>query len=94
MLIITEILRFYDFQKNIYSNFLKIDNYFVASGTNGHGIALAGGIGKYMAELIRTGNTDFSMWPIDIRRFMRLHTNKRFLEDRLKEIPGLFFFVK
>lgn len=48
-----------------------------------------------MAELIHTGNTDFSTWPVDIRRFMRLHTNKRFLEDRLREIPGknqCFFF--
>ncbi|CAF1359867.1 unnamed protein product [Rotaria sordida] len=30
----------------------EVDNYFVASGANGQGIALAGGIGKYMAELI------------------------------------------
>lgn len=41
-----------------------------------------------MAELIHKGNTDLSTWSIDIRRFMRLHTNKRFLEDRLREIPG------
>jgi pyruvate dehydrogenase phosphatase regulatory subunit len=60
----------------------------VASGTNGNGIALAGGVGKYMAELIQTGNTDLSTWPVDIRRFMRLHTNKRFLKDRVREIPG------
>lgn len=77
---------------SIYSTFfdvfLQIDNYFVASGTNAHGIALAGGIGKYMAELIVQGNTDLSTWPVDIRRFMRLHTNKRFLQDRLREIPG------
>ena len=68
----------------------------MASGANGHGIAFAGGIGKYMAELIHKGNTDISTWPVDIRRFMRLHTNKRFLQDRLQEIPGkrvcLFFF--
>ena len=41
-----------------------------------------------MAELIHTGNTALSTWPVDIRRFMRLHTNKRFLGDRLREIPG------
>jgi hypothetical protein len=47
-----------------------------------------------MAELIHTGNTSVSTWPVDIRRFMRLHTNKRFLEDRLQEIPGkLWSFV-
>lgn len=50
-----------------------------------------------MAELIHKGNADISTWPVDIRRFMRLHTNKRFLQDRLREIPGnmfvyLFFF--
>jgi hypothetical protein len=44
-----------------------------------------------MAELIHNGNTDVSTWPVDIRRFMRLHTNKRFLQDRLREIPGKLF---
>ncbi|CAF1138930.1 unnamed protein product [Rotaria sordida] len=72
----------------------EVDNYFVASGANGQGIALAGGIGKYMAELIHTGNTDLSTWPVDIRRFMRLHTNKRFLVDRLREIPGKQYSLK
>lgn len=72
----------------------EIDNYFVATGANGHGIALAGGIGKYMAELIHTGNTDLSTWSVDIRRFMRLHTNKRFLQDRLQEIPGKQYSLK
>lgn len=35
-----------------------------------------------------------STWPIDIRRFMRLHTNKRFLKDRLREIPGKQYSLK
>ncbi|CAF0911000.1 unnamed protein product [Adineta ricciae] len=72
----------------------EIDNYFVASGANGNGIALAGGVGKYIAELIYHGNTNLSTWPVDIRRFMRLHTNKRFLEDRLREIPGKQYSLK
>ncbi|UJR10013.1 hypothetical protein I4U23_014236 [Adineta vaga] len=72
----------------------EIDNYFVASGANGHGIALAGGVGKFIAELIHNGNTNLSTWPVDIRRFMRLHTNKRFLEDRLREIPGKQYSLK
>ncbi|CAF3572273.1 unnamed protein product [Adineta steineri] len=65
---------------------LWIDNYFVAYGSNGHGIALAGSVGKYIAELIHNGNTNLSTWPVDIRHFMRLHINKRFLQDRLREI--------
>ncbi|CAF1348582.1 unnamed protein product [Adineta steineri] len=36
----------------------EIDNYFVASGSNGHGIALASGVGKYTAELIYYENTN------------------------------------
>jgi glycine/D-amino acid oxidase-like deaminating enzyme len=57
-------------------------------GTNAPGIALAGGVGKYMAELIHTCNTDVSTWPIDKRRFVRLHTYKRFLQEHLREISG------
>lgn len=78
-----------DFDRSV-----QIDNYFVASGSNANGIALAGGVGKYMAELIHNGNTDLSTWPVDIRRFMRLHTNKRFLNDRLREIPGKRYSLK
>ncbi|CAF0917506.1 unnamed protein product [Adineta steineri] len=58
-------------------------SYFVASGSNGHGIALDGGVGKYIAEFIHNGNTNLSAWCVDIRRFIRLHTIKRFLQDRL-----------
>ncbi|CAF4251360.1 unnamed protein product, partial [Adineta steineri] len=54
----------------------------------------AGGVGKYIAELIHNGNTNLSTWPVDIRRFMRLHTNKRFLQDRLREIPGKQYSLK
>ncbi|CAF1068233.1 unnamed protein product [Adineta steineri] len=73
---------------------VEIDNYFVASGSNGHSIALAGGVGKYIAELIHNGNTNLSTWSVDIRRFMRLHTNERFLQDRLREIPGKQYSLK
>ncbi|CAF0873182.1 unnamed protein product, partial [Didymodactylos carnosus] len=72
----------------------EIDNYFVATGTNANGVALAGGIGKFIAESIHSGDTKTSTWPVDIRRFMRLHTNKRFLSDRLREIPGKQFSLK
>ncbi|CAF1417016.1 unnamed protein product, partial [Adineta steineri] len=55
---------------------------------------LAGDVGKYIAELIYNANTNLSTWPADIRRFMRLHTNKRFLQDRLREIPGKQYSLK
>jgi hypothetical protein len=46
-------------------------------------IAFGGGVGRYKAELIHTGNIESSTWPVDILRFTCLHTNKRFLQDRL-----------
>ncbi|CAF0897340.1 unnamed protein product [Didymodactylos carnosus] len=80
--------------KLIMNESAEIDNYFVATGTNANGIALAGGIGKFIAESVFLGDTKTSTWPVDIRRFMRLHTNKRFLNDRLREIPGKQFSLK
>ncbi|CAF4125951.1 unnamed protein product [Adineta steineri] len=41
-----------------------------------------------VTELIRNGNTNLSTWPVHIRHFIRLHTNKRFFQDRLREISG------
>ncbi|CAF1455195.1 unnamed protein product [Adineta steineri] len=64
----------------------EIDNYFVASGSNRHGTALVGGVGTYIAELIHNGKTNLSIWPVDIRCSIRLHTIKRFLQDCLREI--------
>jgi glycine/D-amino acid oxidase-like deaminating enzyme len=66
-----------------------VDNYFVASGMNSSGIAAAGGVGKYLAEWIIEGETSIDFWSIDIRRFVDLHNNKKFLRDRVKETLGI-----
>ncbi|CAF1343575.1 unnamed protein product [Adineta steineri] len=39
-------------------------------------------------------DTNLSTWSVDIRRFIRLHTNKRFLQDRLRELPGKQYSLK
>jgi len=70
------------------SPFFQVDNYFVAAGMNSSGIAAAGGMGKYLAELITTGEPSMDFWNIDIRRFVNLHNNKKFLRDRVKETLG------
>ena len=46
---------------------IKIDNYFVAAGMNAHTVSLAGGAGRYVAELIAFGETDVQLWPCDTR---------------------------
>ncbi|CAF1580579.1 unnamed protein product [Adineta steineri] len=43
----------------IMNEMTEIDNYFIAFGSNGHGIALAGRVADYIAELIHNRNTNF-----------------------------------
>ncbi|CAF0828952.1 unnamed protein product [Adineta steineri] len=59
----------------------EIDNYFVASGSNGYGIALVGGVGKYIAELIHNGNTNLCTCHIYAMRL--IHTGE----------GGFMFFI-
>ena len=55
---------------------------------------MAGGIGKYTAELIAFGETDIQLWPCDVRRFVKLHNNRKFLRDRVKETVGKQYSLK
>lgn len=52
------------------------------------GISAAGGVGKATAELIANGFSDLDLYEVDISRFLGLHNNKKFLRDRVKEVPG------
>lgn len=72
----------------------EIDNYFVAAGLNRHTISLTGGVGRYIAELIAFGETDVQLWPVDTRRFVKLHNNRKFLRDRVKETVGKQYSLK
>ncbi len=67
---------------------LQLSNYYVAAGMNSTGIALAGGVGKYLAEWIIQGDVNMDFWSVDIRRFVDLHNNKKFLKDRVRETLG------
>lgn len=55
------------------------------------GIAAAGGVGKATAELIANGETSFDMYELEVSRFLGLHNNRKFLRDRVKEVPGLHY---
>ena len=72
-------------------NFLhisQVQNYYVAAGMNSSGITAAGGIGKYLAEWITDGSPSRDLWPFDVKRFVDLHNNKKFLQERVKETLG------
>ena len=64
------------------------------TGANGNAVSMAGGIGKYTAELIAFGETEIQLWPIDVRRFVKLHNNRKFLRDRIKETVSKQYTLK
>uniref|UniRef100_A0A8D8PN36 Pyruvate dehydrogenase phosphatase regulatory subunit, mitochondrial n=1 Tax=Cacopsylla melanoneura TaxID=428564 RepID=A0A8D8PN36_9HEMI len=69
----------------------EVLNHYVAAGMKTVGISAAGGVGKATAERIVTGRSDFDMYELDISRFIGLHNNRKFLRDRVKEVPGLHY---
>ncbi|XP_050517976.1 pyruvate dehydrogenase phosphatase regulatory subunit, mitochondrial [Diabrotica virgifera virgifera] len=69
----------------------EIRNYLIAAGMKTVGIAAAGGVGKATAEIIVNGDTEFDMYEIEVSRFLGLHNNRKFLRDRVKEVPGLHY---
>lgn len=71
--------------------YFQIRNYYVAAGMKTVGISAAGGVGKATAEMIVTGDTSFDMYELEVSRFLGLHNNRKFLRDRVKEVPGLHY---
>lgn len=55
------------------------------------GISAAGGVGQGTAETIVNGYSQFDMYELDMSRFLGLHNNRRFLRDRVKEVPGMLY---
>lgn len=73
---------------NCYHCIFQIDNYFVAVGMNGNSLQGAGGAGQAIAEWIMYGSLSKEMLPFDVRRFVDLHNNRRYLKERTREVVG------
>lgn len=58
------------------------------------GISAAGGVGRATAELIVNGSTSLDMYELDVSRFLGLHNNRKFLRDRVKEVPGMHYALQ
>lgn len=69
----------------------QIRNYLIAAGMKTVGISAAGGVGLATAELIVNKDTDYDMYEIEVSRFLGLHNNRKFLRDRVKEVPGMHY---
>lgn len=52
------------------------------------GVSAAGGVAQATVDEIVDGYTKFDMHELHMNRFLGLHNNKRFLRDRVKEVPG------
>lgn len=52
------------------------------------GISAAGGVGRAIADIIVNGYSSVDLYGLDVSRFLGLHNNRRFLIDRVREVPG------
>ncbi|KAG0724199.1 Pyruvate dehydrogenase phosphatase regulatory subunit, mitochondrial [Chionoecetes opilio] len=71
----------------------EIDNYFVAVGMNGNSLQGCGGVGQAIAEWIMYGSLAKEMLAFDIRRFIDLHNNRRYLKERTREVVGRHYEI-
>ncbi|KAK8751774.1 hypothetical protein OTU49_010291 [Cherax quadricarinatus] len=68
-------------------------NYFVAAGLRSGGSSAAGGIGSMIADWIVNGTPPMDAYDLDILRFLPAHNNRRFLIDRVQEVPGIHYSI-
>ncbi len=66
----------------------EMQNVFVGAGFNAFGIASGGGAGMALAEWVTNGAPPYDLWPIDIRRFGRPHTDTDWVRARTLEAYG------
>ncbi|XP_001607504.2 pyruvate dehydrogenase phosphatase regulatory subunit, mitochondrial [Nasonia vitripennis] len=65
-----------------------VKNYYVAVGMNGNSLQGAGGIGKEIAEWLIQSESTQELLPFNVQRFMDLHTNRQYLQQRIREVVG------
>ena len=71
----------------------ELRNFFVGAGFNAFGIASGGGAGMALAEWVATGAAPFDLWPVDIRRFGRVHGDIAWVRDRTVEAYGKHYTI-
>jgi len=71
----------------------EIRNYLVAAAMRSIGIGAAGGVGQVIASYITEGKAPFDIANLDIQRFLPAHNNRKFLRDRVTEVPSRFYAI-
>jgi len=66
----------------------EVNNLFTCCGFNSIGIASAGGAGKVTAEWMINGYMNEDLFSLDIKRFQKFHSSKKFIMERVTETLG------
>lgn len=69
----------------------EVEGLFVAAGMNSQGIIFGPGVGRELAAWIASGVPQFDAWSVDVRRFSRSQSNRRFLHARTTEGLGRLY---
>ncbi|MDC0406874.1 FAD-dependent oxidoreductase, partial [Candidatus Pelagibacter sp.] len=66
----------------------EVANLFTCCGFNSIGIASSGGAGRVTAEWMINGYMNEDLYSLDIKRFQRFHSSKKFIMNRVTETLG------
>jgi len=66
----------------------EINNLFTCCGFNSIGIASSGGAGRVTAEWMINGYMNEDLFSLDIKRFQKFHSSKKFIMERVTETLG------
>ncbi|MDA9665406.1 FAD-dependent oxidoreductase [Candidatus Pelagibacter sp.] len=66
----------------------EVGNLFTCCGFNSIGIASSGGAGRVTAEWMINGYMNEDLYTLDIKRFQKFHSSKKFIMNRVTETLG------
>lgn len=71
----------------------ELRNFYVGAGFNAFGIASGGGAGMALAEWAAKGEAPYDLWPVDIRRFGKVHHSTDWVRTRTLEAYGKHYTI-
>jgi len=66
----------------------EVNNLYTCCGFNSIGIASSGGAGRVTAEWMINGYMNEDLFSLDIKRFQKFHSSKKFIMERVTETLG------
>lgn len=70
---------------------VEVGGLYVAAGFNSQGIIFGPGAGRALAEWMVGGGPAFDASSVDVRRFARVQSNRRYLHERTREALGRLY---